>query len=140
MSGMKVLKQAVLDFPSIVPLLADKAEIVLSAEVRSQPAFRVHTRHEYCAFLSLICVSPNTPRAVAVWVENPCCIYCRLSTFIDLMLFGKTRSGHLGSLRPLRNCFGQTNFHLRLLPPRDSLGYRTLWTKAAALIYLYTDT
>lgn len=40
----QALKQAVLDFPSIVPLLADKAEIVLSAEVRSQPAFRIYTR------------------------------------------------------------------------------------------------
>ncbi|KAI9448396.1 DUF654-domain-containing protein [Lactarius indigo] len=42
----QVLKQAVLDFPSVVPLLADKAEIVLSAEVRSQPAFRIHTRND----------------------------------------------------------------------------------------------
>ncbi|KAI9466649.1 transcriptional repressor TCF25-domain-containing protein, partial [Lactarius psammicola] len=42
----QALKQAVLEFPSVVPLLADKAEIALSAEVRSQPAFRIHTRHD----------------------------------------------------------------------------------------------
>jgi hypothetical protein len=53
MPGTQALKQAVLDFPSIVPLLADKAEIVLSAEVRSQPAFRIYTRPEYCAFLPI---------------------------------------------------------------------------------------
>ncbi|KAI0301899.1 transcriptional repressor TCF25-domain-containing protein [Multifurca ochricompacta] len=40
------LRQAVLNFPSIVPLLADKAEIELSAEVRSHPAFRIYTRHD----------------------------------------------------------------------------------------------
>ncbi|KAF8271682.1 transcriptional repressor TCF25-domain-containing protein [Lactarius quietus] len=43
-NASQALKQAVLDFPSIVPLLADKAEIALSAEVRSQPAFRIYTR------------------------------------------------------------------------------------------------
>lgn len=42
----QALKQAVLDFPSVVPLLADKAEIVLSAEARSQPAFGIYTRHD----------------------------------------------------------------------------------------------
>ncbi|KAH8999479.1 DUF654-domain-containing protein [Lactarius akahatsu] len=42
----QALKQAALDFPSVVPLLADKAEIVLSTEVRSQPAFRIHTRND----------------------------------------------------------------------------------------------
>lgn len=41
------MRQAVLEFPSIVPLLADKAEIVLSAEVRSQPAFRIFTHHGF---------------------------------------------------------------------------------------------
>lgn len=56
MPGMQALKQAVLDFPSIVPILADKAEIVLSAEVRSQPAFRIYTQSEYCAFLLVVCV------------------------------------------------------------------------------------
>ncbi|KAI0269358.1 transcriptional repressor TCF25-domain-containing protein [Gloeopeniophorella convolvens] len=40
------LKQAVLEFPSVVPLLADKAEIALSADVRSKPAFRIYTRHD----------------------------------------------------------------------------------------------
>ncbi|KAI0002896.1 transcriptional repressor TCF25-domain-containing protein [Russula compacta] len=44
-SSTEALRQAVLEFPSIVPLLADKAEIVLSAEVRSQPAFRIFTHH-----------------------------------------------------------------------------------------------
>ncbi|KAH9978158.1 transcriptional repressor TCF25-domain-containing protein [Lactifluus volemus] len=41
----EALKQAVLDFPSVVPLLADKAEIALSTEVRSHPAFGIHTPH-----------------------------------------------------------------------------------------------
>ena len=126
MPGTQALKQAVLDFPSVVPLLADKAEIVLSAEVRSQPAFGIHTRHEYCAFLPLNYVSPNTSRAAAVRLENPYCIYCHLSTSNDRMLSGRTQSGHLGSPRPLQNWFGRANFCPRLLPPRDSLGYRTL--------------
>lgn len=71
MLGTEALKQAVLDFPSIVPLLADKAEIVLSAEVRSQPAFRIYTRPEYCIFLPLNRVSSNTSLTAAVWLGNP---------------------------------------------------------------------
>lgn len=140
MPSTQALKQAVLDFPSIVPLLADKAEIGLSAEVRSQPAFRIYTRPEYCALLPLDCVSPNTSRVAAVWLGNPYCIYCHLSTFNDRMLSGRTQSGHLGSPKQLQNWFGWANFQLRLLPPTDSLGYRNLWVATATLSYLYTDT
>ena len=43
MQSTEALKQAVLEFPSVVPLLADKAEIMLSAEARSLPAFRIFT-------------------------------------------------------------------------------------------------
>ncbi|KAF8548302.1 hypothetical protein OG21DRAFT_779027 [Imleria badia] len=39
----EALRQAILGFPSIVPLLADKCEISLSAEVRGHKAFRIHT-------------------------------------------------------------------------------------------------
>lgn len=140
MPGTEALKQAVLDFPSVVPLLADKADIVLSAEVRSQPAFKIYTQHEYCAFLPLDCVSPNTSRAAAVWLENLYCIYCHLSTSNDRILFGRIQSGHLGSPRPLQNWFGRANFRLRLLPPKDSHEYRTLWVATTSLNYLYTDT
>jgi hypothetical protein len=139
MPGPEALKQAVLDFPSVVPLLADKAEIILSTEVRSQPAFRIYTQHEYCVFLPSI-TSPNTSRAAAVWLENPYCIYCHLSTSNDRMLSGRTQSGHLGSPRPSQNWFGRAHFRLRLLPPKDSRGYRTLWVATATLSYLYTDT
>ncbi|EGO27075.1 hypothetical protein SERLADRAFT_446308 [Serpula lacrymans var. lacrymans S7.9] len=37
------LKQAILGFPSVVVLLADKADITLSSEIRSQKAFKIHT-------------------------------------------------------------------------------------------------
>ncbi|KAH7927045.1 DUF654-domain-containing protein [Leucogyrophana mollusca] len=37
------LKQAILAFPSVVPLLADKSDISLSGEVRSHKAFRIYT-------------------------------------------------------------------------------------------------
>ncbi|KAI0052680.1 DUF654-domain-containing protein [Auriscalpium vulgare] len=43
------LKHAVIEFPSIVTLLADKADISLPAEVRSHPAFRVYTRDSSAA-------------------------------------------------------------------------------------------
>jgi hypothetical protein len=52
MQSTEALRQAVLEFPSVVPLLADKAEIMLSAEVRSQPAFRIFTPHGYANFSS----------------------------------------------------------------------------------------
>ncbi|OCH87673.1 DUF654-domain-containing protein [Obba rivulosa] len=37
------LKEAILAFPSVVPLLADKADIALSSAVRGHSAFRIHT-------------------------------------------------------------------------------------------------
>ncbi|KAI0938885.1 hypothetical protein AcV5_000459 [Taiwanofungus camphoratus] len=37
------LKRAILDFPSVVPLLADRADIPLSAAVRGHSAFKIHT-------------------------------------------------------------------------------------------------
>jgi len=43
----EALKKAILEFPSVVPLLADKAEISLSSEARSQPAFRIFTHHGF---------------------------------------------------------------------------------------------
>lgn len=45
MQSTEALRKAILEFPSVVPLLADKAEITLSAEARSQPAFRIFTHH-----------------------------------------------------------------------------------------------
>ncbi len=41
------LIEAVRAFPSVVPLLADKADISLSSEVRSHQAFRIHTDARY---------------------------------------------------------------------------------------------
>ncbi|THH13849.1 hypothetical protein EW146_g6417 [Bondarzewia mesenterica] len=40
----EALKEAIIAFPSIVPLLADKADISLSSEVRGQGAFRIFTK------------------------------------------------------------------------------------------------
>ena len=40
---MEALREAILAFPSIVPLLADKCEISLSSEVRGHKAFRIQT-------------------------------------------------------------------------------------------------
>ncbi len=37
------LEHAIRTFPSVVPLLADKAEISLSGEIRSHPSFRIQT-------------------------------------------------------------------------------------------------
>lgn len=92
------------------------------------------------AFSCLDCVSPNTSRAAAVCLENPYCTYCHLFTSNDRMLSGRTQSGHPGLLRPLQNWFGRVNFRQRLLPPKDSCGYRTLWVATGTLSYLYTDT
>ncbi|KAG9309798.1 transcriptional repressor TCF25-domain-containing protein [Chiua virens] len=39
----EALRQAIITFPSVVPLLADKCEISLSAEVRGHKAFRICT-------------------------------------------------------------------------------------------------
>jgi hypothetical protein len=47
MQSTKALRKAILEFPSVVPLLADKAEITLSAEARSHPAFRIFTHHGF---------------------------------------------------------------------------------------------
>jgi hypothetical protein len=47
MQSTEALRKAILEFPSVVPLLADKAEITLSAETRSQPAFRIFTHHGF---------------------------------------------------------------------------------------------
>ena len=55
MQSTEALRQAVLEFPSVVPLLADKAEIILSAEARSQPAFRIFTPHG-CAIFPFLSV------------------------------------------------------------------------------------
>ncbi|KAG2124676.1 transcriptional repressor TCF25-domain-containing protein [Suillus clintonianus] len=42
-SSMDALKQAMLAFPEVVPLLADKCDISLSPELRGHRAFRIHT-------------------------------------------------------------------------------------------------
>ncbi|KAI0352517.1 DUF654-domain-containing protein [Trametes cingulata] len=38
----EALKVAIRNFPPVVPLLADKADISLSGDIRSHPAFRIH--------------------------------------------------------------------------------------------------
>ncbi|KAI0059339.1 DUF654-domain-containing protein [Artomyces pyxidatus] len=45
----QALRSAILDFPSVVPLLADKAEITLSADIRGKGAFRIFTRDSYAS-------------------------------------------------------------------------------------------
>ena len=44
------LREAIQGFPSVVPLLADKADIKLSGEVRSNPIFRIHPDARYHQF------------------------------------------------------------------------------------------
>ena len=41
-SSVQAFRAAVLRFPSLLPLVLDKVDIPLSAEVRSKPAFKVH--------------------------------------------------------------------------------------------------
>ncbi|KAI0771719.1 transcriptional repressor TCF25-domain-containing protein [Trametes elegans] len=41
-SSTEALKAAIRDFPPVVPLLSDKADIALGADVRAHPAFRIH--------------------------------------------------------------------------------------------------
>jgi hypothetical protein len=41
-SSIQAFVAAVLRFPSLLPLLADKMEITLSVEVRSNPPFKLH--------------------------------------------------------------------------------------------------
>ena len=84
--------------------------------------------------------SSNTSRAAAVCLGNPYCIYCRSSTLTGHIVSGRTQAGHLGSPRLSQNWFGWANFRPRLLPPRDSLGYRASCVTTATSNYLYTDT
>ncbi|EIW81729.1 DUF654-domain-containing protein [Coniophora puteana RWD-64-598 SS2] len=42
-SSTEALREAIIAFPSVVPVLADKADVSLSGELRSHPAFRLHT-------------------------------------------------------------------------------------------------
>lgn len=37
------LREALNDFPSVVPLLADKLDLVLPASIRSHPDFKIET-------------------------------------------------------------------------------------------------
>ena len=51
-SGAKeALESAVREWPSVVPLLADKCDIGLSVEVRGHRAFRIFTKDMYVACL-----------------------------------------------------------------------------------------
>ena len=60
MQSTEALRKAILEFPSVVPLLADKAEITLSAEARSQPAFRIFTHHGFAIFFLRIFFSDSS--------------------------------------------------------------------------------
>lgn len=40
----RALQQAIVDWPSVVPLLADKAEILLSSDIRGHNTFRIFTK------------------------------------------------------------------------------------------------
>ncbi|KAI0314510.1 transcriptional repressor TCF25-domain-containing protein [Amylostereum chailletii] len=44
------LQQAIRDFPSVIPLLADKADIALPGEVRGREVFRVYVKERYALF------------------------------------------------------------------------------------------
>ncbi len=41
------LKEAVLAFPSVIPLLADKLDAAILGSIRGQPALRIHTDATY---------------------------------------------------------------------------------------------
>lgn len=49
----KALEEAVREWPSVVPLLADKCDIGLSGGVRGHRAFRIFTRDMYVSFFSI---------------------------------------------------------------------------------------
>ena len=59
----QALRDAILAFPSVVPLLADKADIVLPGDLRGHPAFRVlsdsryYTPHFSCQCFLIFCSS-----------------------------------------------------------------------------------
>lgn len=128
-----------LDFPSIVPLLADKAEIVLSDEVRRQPAFGIYTQYGSINFFTRGCIFSDPLPVAAAQLRNPYCIYCRIFTSSDRMLSGRTRSGHLGSRRPSQNWVRLVNFRPRPPPPPDLPVWRTSYVAVADLMYLSTD-
>ncbi len=40
-AGAKALKDAIVSFPMVVPLLADKLDLALGADIRGHPMFRI---------------------------------------------------------------------------------------------------
>jgi hypothetical protein len=44
------LRDAARDFPSVVPLLADKLDISLSADIRAHHDFKIETEARYVSF------------------------------------------------------------------------------------------
>ena len=137
----EILRQAVLEFPSVVPLLADKAEITLSAEARSQPAFRIFTP-DGCANFPSYAVPYFLihPRAAMIQPTNPYSIYCLIFMSNGHTPSGRIQPGHLGSPRRSWSWFGQVNFRPRPLPQRDSLVCKVLCAAVVTLIYPSTDT
>ncbi|TFK53351.1 DUF654-domain-containing protein [Heliocybe sulcata] len=65
------LKDAIRAFPSVVPLLADKADIVLSSDVRSHRVFRVQTGSNIQAEnIAYLLSHMYALRASALWKQN----------------------------------------------------------------------
>ncbi len=137
----EILRQAVLEFPSVVPLLADKAEITLSAEARSQPAFRIFTP-DGCANFPSYAVPYFLihPRAAMIQPTNPYSIYCLIFMSNGHTPSGRIQPGHLGSPRRSWSWFGQVNFHPRLLLQRDFLVCKDLRATVTTLICPSIDT
>ena len=44
------MRDAARDFPSVVPLLADKLDISLSADIRAHHDFKIETEAKYISF------------------------------------------------------------------------------------------
>jgi hypothetical protein len=122
-----------------VLLLADKAEIVLSTEVRRHSAFGIYTHHRSVSFLTCSCIFSDPATAAAAVQLRPCFIYCRIFTSSDHMLSGRTRPGHLGSLRLSKNWCRRVNFRPRPPPPPDLPVWRILYVAVTILMYLSTD-
>ena len=58
------LEEAIRSFPAVVPLLADKLDIPLSAHIRGMPCFRIQTDSKYIPFFQLFSTQ-SSPAALA---------------------------------------------------------------------------
>jgi hypothetical protein len=99
-ASTKALREAIVAFPSVVPLLADKADISLPGEVRSHTAFRIQADPRYGA------VDHASRPGIDIYVarfptkRTQYCIYFPISMRSVLPIFGSRRRLGSGLLAP----------------------------------------